>query len=216
MDFSALRKGMVKEQLIPRGIKDPRVLETFRKVPRHKFVPEKYLDSAYGDFPLSIGEGQTISQPYMVALMTQCLELSGGEAVLEIGTGSGYQAAILAQLASQVYSVERVVGLTEKAQLRLKDLGYRNIRIKFGDGTMGWPEFAPYDGIIVTAAAPAIPKALLEQLNIGGKLVIPLGGRFSQTLTVVNKPKGKIETSEICACAFVPLMGKYGWREEDD
>lgn len=206
---------MVEEQLIPRGIKDPRVLEAFRKVPRHKFVPEKYLDSAYGDFPLSIGEGQTISQPYMVALMTQCLELSAGAAVLEIGTGSGYQAAILAQLASQVYSVERVAGLTEKAQLRLKDLGCRNIRIKSGDGTMGWPQFAPYDGIIVTAAAPAIPKALLEQLNIGGKLVIPLGGRFSQILTVVNKIKGKIETSKICACVFVPLIGKYSWGEED-
>ncbi|MBU3933401.1 MAG: protein-L-isoaspartate(D-aspartate) O-methyltransferase [Candidatus Omnitrophica bacterium] len=215
MDFPALRKKMVEEQLIPRGIKDPKVLEAFRKVPRHKFVPEKYLDSAYGDFPLSIGEGQTISQPYIVALMTQCLELSGEEAVLEIGTGSGYQAAILAQLASRVYSVERVAGLTEKAQLRLKDLGYRNIRIKSGDGTLGWPEFAPYGGIIVTAAGPDIPKALLEQLNIGGKMVIPVGGRFSQILTVVNKPEGRIETSEICACVFVPLMGKYGWGEED-
>jgi len=215
MDFAALRKEMVEKQLIPRGIKDPGVLAAFGKVPRHNFVPEEYMESVYGDFPLPIGAGQTISQPYMVALMTQCLQLSGEEAVLEIGTGSGYQTAILAELVREVYSVERAADLTEKAQTRLKDMGYQNIRIKTADGSTGWPQFAPYDGIIVTAASPAIPKPLIEQLNIEGKLVIPIGGSFSQTLTQVIKHKGKIETAEICGCVFVPLVGKYGWRKED-
>ncbi len=200
---------------MPRGIKDPRVLKAFQKIPRHHFVSEKYLDRAYEDFPLPIGAGQTISQPYMVALMTQCLELSGRETVLEIGTGSGYQAAILAELAAEVYSVERVASLAEAAKKVLKDLGYGNVQIKFADGTMGWRNFAPYDGIIVTAAAPAIPEPLIEQLNIEGKLVIPIGARFSQILTVVKKYRGNIETNKICGCVFVPLLGKYAWREEN-
>lgn len=216
MDFSALRKRMVEEQLIARGIKDPRVLEAFQQVPRHKFVLEKYLDSAYGDFPLPIGAGQTISQPYMVALMTQCLELAGGEAVLEIGTGSGYQTAILAELAGQVYSVERLSSLTEKAERTLKILGYHNVQIKVANGTMGWPEFALYDGIIVTAGAPDIPKPLIEQLKIEARLVVPIGTNFNQILTVVKKHKTKIETNEICGCVFVPLLGKHGWRKEKD
>ncbi|UCB57364.1 MAG: protein-L-isoaspartate(D-aspartate) O-methyltransferase [Candidatus Omnitrophota bacterium] len=214
MDFSALREEMVQDQLIRRGISDEKVLKAFREVPRHKFVPEKYLDSAYGDFPLPIGEGQTVSQPYMVALMTECLELSGKETVLEIGTGSGYQAAILAKVAGEVYSIERIAPLARQAQLRLKDLGYRNIHIKTGDGTMGWKEFAPYDGIIVTAAAPSVPEVLFEQMGLQAKLVIPLGTRFSQILTVVSKHRDKIETKEICACVFVPLLGKYGWGQE--
>lgn len=215
MNFSALRKKMVEEQLIPRGINDKKVLEAFQKVPRHNFVPKRYLDSAYGDFPLSIGEGQTISQPYMVALMTECLGLSGGETILEIGAGSGYQAAILAELASRVYTVERVVSLAEKARTCLKNLDYKNIQIEIGDGTRGWPEFAPYEGIVVTAAAPDIPKPLIEQLRIKGKLVIPIGGSFNQMLTVITKHKDRIETKQICGCVFVPLLGKYGWKEKD-
>lgn len=215
MNFSALRKKMVEEQLISRGIKDKKVLEAFQKVPRHNFVPKRYLDSAYGDFPLSIGEGQTISQPYMVALMTECLGLSGGETILEIGAGSGYQAAILAELASRVYTVERVVSLAEKARTCLKNLDYKNIQIEIGDGTRGWPEFAPYEGIVVTAAAPDIPKPLIEQLRIKGKLVIPIGGSFNQMLAVITKHKDRIETKQICGCVFVPLLGKYGWKEKD-
>ena len=206
---------MVEEQLIPRGIKDKKVLEAFQKVPRHNFVPKRYLGSAYEDFPLSIGEGQTISQPYMVALMTECLGLSGGETILEIGAGSGYQAAILAELASRVYTVERVVSLAEKARTCLKNLDYKNIQIEIGDGTRGWPEFAPYEGIVVTAAAPDIPRPLIEQLRIKGKLVIPIGGSFNQMLTVITKHKDRIETKQICGCVFVPLLGKYGWKEKD-
>ncbi len=215
MNLSALRKKMVEEQLIRRGIKDKKVLEAFQKVPRHNFVPKRYLDSAYGDFPLSIGEGQTISQPYMVALMTECLGLSGGETILEIGAGSGYQAAILAELASRVYTVERVVSLAEKARTCLKNLDYKNIQIEIGDGTRGWPEFAPYEGIVVTAAAPDTPKPLIEQLRIKGKLVIPIGGSLNQMLTVITKHKDRIETKQICGCVFVPLLGKYGWKEKD-
>lgn len=215
MDFAALREKMVKEQLIPRGIKEPGVLAAFGKVPRHKFVPEKYLDSAYADLPLPIGAGQTISQPYMAALMTQCLELSGEQSVLEIGTGSGYQAAILAELAGKVYSVERLDALAKQSQRRLQDLGYQNIRIKVADGSAGWPEFAPYDKIIVTAASPAIPRPFIEQLNIGAKLVIPVGGSANQVLTQVVKHKDKIETEELCGCVFVPLLGEYGWRKKD-
>ena len=215
MDFAALRREMVEEQLIPRGIKDPAVLAAFRKVPRHKFVPEKYLESAYGDFPLPIGAGQTISQPYMAALMTQCLQLSGAKTVLEIGTGSGYQAAILAQLAREVYSVERVADLAEQARTRLKALGYQNIRINAADGSGGWPQFAPYEAIIVTAGSPAIPEPLIEELSIEGRLVIPIGSGSSQILTQAVKHKDKIETSQVCGCVFVPLVGKYGWRKEN-
>lgn len=211
-DFSSLQKKMVQEQLIPRGIKDLNVIRAFEKVPRHKFVSEKYLDSAYADHPLPIGAGQTISQPYMVALMSQCLELSGKERVLEVGTGSGYQAAILAELTQRVYSVERLTSLAQSAKIRLKDLGYQNIQIKVLDGTSGWPEFAPYDRIIVTAATPVIPEPLIEQLKVGGKLIIPLGGSFAQILTQVRKHKDKIETSEICGCVFVPLVGRYAGR----
>jgi protein-L-isoaspartate(D-aspartate) O-methyltransferase len=200
---------MVEEQLIPRGIKDPRVLAAFYKVDRHKFIPQATLTSAYGDFPLAIGEGQTISQPYIVALMSECLSLTGREKVLEIGTGSGYQAAILAELAGEVYSIERLSGLAEKSQVLLGDLGYANIKLKVGDGTLGWPEFAPFERIIITAAAPRVPLPLTEQLSDNGKLIMPQGNSFSQTLTLFEKREGKLKSREICACVFVPLVGKF-------
>lgn len=213
MDFDTLRREMVEEQLISRGIKDKRVLDAFRKVPRHEFVSKELKDSAYIDSPLPIGEGQTISQPYMVALMTECLCLKGQERVLEIGTGSGYQTAILAELAKEVYSVERIEILALRARQTLEILGYKNIKIKIDDGTLGWPEFSPYEGIIVTAAAPKVPPPLIEQLKDGGLLVIPLNGRFSQILTVIEKTKDKLKVNEVCSCVFVPMIGKYGWNE---
>jgi len=212
MDWDLLRKRMVDEQLIPRGIKNKRVLGAFYKVQRHKFIPEDVLMSAYADFPLPIGEGQTISQPYIVALMTECLDLRGEEKVLEIGTGSGYQTAILAELTKEIYSVERFKNLAESAEAMLNELGYKNIGIKVGDGTLGWPEMGPFDRIIITAASPRIPLPLTEQLNESGKLILPLGESFSQVLTAVEKKNGKLESIEICGCIFVPLVGKYGWR----
>ncbi len=204
---------MVEQQLIPRGISNERVLEAFRTVERHVFIPAELQDSSYEDHPLPIGEGQTISQPYMVALMTQCLDLKGDEKILEIGTGSGYQAAILATIVKEVYSVERVELLAKRAESALKKLGYNNVKIKVGDGTLGWREYAPYDGIIVTAAAPKIPDTYTEQLNIEGKLVIPTGTRFSQILTVAEKKTDGIRAREVCGCVFVPLLGKDGWQE---
>jgi protein-L-isoaspartate(D-aspartate) O-methyltransferase len=213
MDWEEQRDQMVKRQLVSRGIKDERVLEAMRKVPRHFFVPEKLRESAYYDGPLSIGEGQTISQPYMVALMTECLGLKGGEKVLEVGTGSGYQTAILAELAEHVYTIERVPILLEKAQQVLTHLGYKTIKFKGGDGTHGWREESPFDGIIVTAGAPDIFQVLVEQLNDGGVLVIPVGSRYSQILYKVTKKGYKIEKEERTLCVFVPLIGKYGWKE---
>lgn len=216
MNFDSQRVKMAEEQLIARGdITNRRVLDAFLKVPRHKFVPLQEQKSAYGDFPLPIGCGQTISQPYMVALMTQCLGLKGDEKVLEIGTGSGYQAAILAQLAKEVYTVERFAELSETAKTNISELGYSNIYFKVGDGTLGWKENAPFDGIIVTAGAPRPPQPLLEQLAQGGRLVIPIGGGFSQTLTLIKKGPGpaQIESKEVCGCMFVPLVGKEGWNK---
>jgi protein-L-isoaspartate(D-aspartate) O-methyltransferase len=213
MDWEDQRDQMVKHQLVSRGLKDEKVLEAMRKVPRHLFVPEKLRESAYHDGPLSIGEGQTISQPYMVALMTECLDLKGGEKVLEIGTGSGYQTAILAELVEQVYTIERVSILLEKAQQVLRYLGYTTIKFNGGDGTYGWCEESPFDGIIVTAAAPDISHVLVEQLNDGGVLVIPVGSRYSQSLYKVTKKGDKIEKEERTLCVFVPLIGEYGWKE---
>lgn len=205
---------MVEEQLLPRGISDEKVLAAFRAVERHEFIPQDEREFAYEDHPLPIGEGQTISQPYMVALMTQCLDLKGTERVLEIGTGSGYQAAILAHLAKEVCSVERIAPLAREAGAALKRLGFGNIKIKVADGTLGWEEYAPYDRIVVTAAAPEIPDLYIKQLNAGGKLVIPVGARFSQVLTLVEKkPDESIIASDVCGCVFVPLVGKQGWRE---
>lgn len=211
-DFDLMRNMMVEEQLVPRGISDKPVLKAFRKVPRHEFVGKDFLQNAYNDYPLPIGENQTISQPYMVALMTQSLNLKGGEKILEIGTGSGYQAAILAEIAKDVYTVERFKDLADIAAGIFKRLGYENIKVKVGDGTLGWEEFTPYDGIIVTAGAPGIPESLLKQLKDGGRMLIPIdSGGFGQTLTLVEKVGRNIRTSEICGCMFVPLIGKEGW-----
>ena len=211
------RKRMVEEQLIPRGINDKQVLSAFLKVPRHRFIPSEFINSAYADYPLPIGEEQTISQPYIVALMTQCLELKEGDKVLEVGTGSGYQAAILAELNCGVYSIERSASLAGQAKNILVELGYcacpGGAKIKVGDGTEGWPEFSPYVKIIVTAAAPKVPLSLFTQLAEDGMMVIPLGDRFVQMLSLVRKIKGKMESENICSCRFVPLIGEEGWRD---
>lgn len=206
------RERMVKEQIVARGVEDIRVIQAMKKVPRHLFIDKTYYHQAYNDYPLPIGQNQTISQPYMVASMTELLELKGDERVLEIGTGSGYQTAILALLCSKVYSVERISELTRKARLTLKQLGFSNINLIVRDGTLGWPEFAPYNGIIVTAGAPEIPDALIEQLANNGRMVIPVGNEASQTLNFVEKHKGRIYRKESFGCTFVPLVGKGGWK----
>lgn len=213
MDYETLRKRMVEEQLMPRGIKNERVLNAFGMVERHKFIPDDLRSNAYSDFPVPIGEGQTISQPYIVALMTESLELTGAEKVLEIGTGSGYQTAILAELAKEVYSIERFENLAKRAEEALKSLNYKNIKTKVGDGTLGWPEEAPFDRIIITAACPRIPLPLSDQLRDNGKLILPLGESFSQVLTLIEKKNNKLESTDICGCVFVPLVGKYGWKK---
>lgn len=212
MDFEALRKFMVQTQLIPRGIQDRRVLDAMRKVPRHLFVDEAIQFKAYDDMALSIGENQTISQPYMVAIMTELLELKGDEKVLEIGTGSGYQAAILAELAKEVFSVERIASLAGHAEERLHAIGYTNIHIKIDDGTLGWPEESPFDRIIITAGAPKVPEPLTGQLSENGILLAPVGDRFSQQLVKMQKIKGTIMEEFYTPCVFVPLIGKHGWE----
>jgi len=212
MDFEALRKFMVQTQLIPRGIQDRRVLDAMRKVPRHHFVDEAIQFKAYDDMALSIGENQTISQPYMVAIMTELLELKGDEKVLEIGTGSGYQAAILAELAKEVFSVERIASLAGHAEERLHAIGYTNIHIKIDDGTLGWPEESPFDRIIITAGAPKVPEPLTGQLSENGILLAPVGDRFSQQLVKMQKIKGTIMEEFYTPCVFVPLIGKHGWE----
>ena len=204
------REEMVTRHLETRDISDGRVIEAFRKVPRHEFIPPELKAESYADHPLPIGSGQTISQPYIVALMTQCLELVGAEKVLEIGTGSGYQAAILAELAREVYTVERYDDLADRASAILGK--YQNVHVRIGDGTEGWPEHAPYDGIIVTAGAPGAPQPLLDQLTDGGRLVIPVGGSFSQTLVVYKRHGEVFDETTVCGCVFVPLVGKYGWK----
>ena len=189
-DYSLARQKMVKSQLIPRGISDPRVLEVMGKVPRDRFVEEALVGEAYNDHPLPIGERQTISQPYIVALMTEALELTGKEKTLEIGTGSGYQTAILADLSRKVYTIERIRALMVKARNILQELGYTNILFKAFDGTLGWKEYEPFDAIIVTAGAPKIPQPLLDQLADGGRLIIPVGNKFSQELIKVTNKRG--------------------------
>lgn len=211
--YRLARERMVETQIKARGIKDERVLKAMLKVPRHLFVDEALRDQAYGDFPLPIGEGQTISQPYIVALMTEALELKGNERVLEIGTGSGYQTAILAELALWVYTIERFQALLERAKKVLKELGYKNISFKLDDGTLGWKEAAPFDAIIVTAASPDIPPPLVEQLAEGGRMVIPIGDEFSQTLIKGVKKGGKLHTKALEPVRFVKLVGAYGFKE---
>lgn len=212
--YAADRFQMVQYQLVSRGIRDERVIKVMSEVPRHLFVPELYRHAAYEDCPLPIGEGQTISQPYMVAIMTQCLGLKGEEKVLEIGTGSGYQAAILSRLASHVYTIERHAALALRAKTILKQAGYDNIEVIVGDGSLGLPDKAPFHGIIVTACAPLVPKCLLDQLEIGGRLVIPIGNPYNQVLHHVVKTKNGVESRDILECAFVPLIGEEGWKVE--
>jgi protein-L-isoaspartate(D-aspartate) O-methyltransferase len=206
-DFKAMREKMVEGQIKARGVKDPRVLSALLKVERHRFVPSEYSASAYSDQPLPIGESQTISQPYIVALMTELLELKGEERVLEIGTGSGYQAAILAELAKEVYTIEIIESLAATAKNRLLELGYQNVHVKAGDGYLGWPEVAPFDGIIITCAPDHIPIPLIEQLREGGRMVVPVG-TYSQELKKIVKRSGKIETTDVIPVIFVPMTGE--------
>jgi protein-L-isoaspartate(D-aspartate) O-methyltransferase len=212
-DYRLAREKMVNNQLIPRGIMDERVLRAMGKIHRHLFVEEALVGEAYNDHPLPIGYKQTISQPYIVALMTEALALKGNEKTLEIGTGSGYQSAILAELSKVVYTVERIEPLLEKAKALLQQLGYTNIYFKTFDGTVGWEDFAPFDAIIVTAGAPKIPQPLLDQLAEGGRLVIPIGNRYSQDLIKVTKIKGAFKEENLGGCRFVDLIGAHGWKE---
>ena len=212
--YSGQRQKMVGEQIAERGIKDLRILEAMNRIPRHLFVHETFQHKAYGDFPLPIGENQTISQPYIVAAMTEVLNLKKTDRVLEIGTGSGYQTALLAELAGQVFTIERIRSLGLKAQSLLERLNYINIVFKVFDGTYGWPDQAPFDAILITASTQEIPKMLVDQLGEKGRLVVPVGGLDKQSLTVLTKKNGRITSQEIGYCKFVPLVGRYGWPED--
>jgi len=215
MNYDIARKRMVETQVLGRGIQDRRVIDAMLKIPRHLFVEEAMAAQAYNDNPLPIGERQTISQPYMVALMSELLELTGKERVLEIGTGSGYQAAVLAVLADRVYTMERIRPLAMRARKVLDSLGLLNVNIKVDDGTCGWEEEAPFDAIIVTAGAPEIPEALVAQLAPGGRLVLPVGNQISQTLMQVRKGQdGAVSVEQSIGCRFVKLIGKHGWEAE--
>lgn len=194
-----------------RGIKDPRVIQAMREVPRHLFVEEALAERAYDDGPLPIGDKQSISQPYMVALMTEALELKGDEKVLEIGTGSGYQTTVLAELARNVFSIEKIRALAIRARAILDELNYYNVAIHIGDGTLGWTEQAPFDAILVTAGSPTLPQPLVEQLATGGRLVIPLGDEQSQVLKRIRRTASGLEEEQLGECRFVKLWGKYGW-----
>ncbi|MCX7994908.1 MAG: protein-L-isoaspartate(D-aspartate) O-methyltransferase [candidate division WOR-3 bacterium] len=205
--YEIARKQMVEEQIIARGIKDSNVINAMLKVERHKFVPKEYEKYAYIDGPLPIGEGQTISQPYIVALMTEVLQLKKDDRVLEIGTGSGYQAAILSLIVKEVYTIEIIPSLANTARQRLESLGYKNVYVKCGDGFLGWPEKSPFDGIIITCAAPRVPEPLIEQLAEGGRLVMPEGDEW-QVLVLYRKIKGKLEKKELIPVRFVPMKGK--------
>lgn len=209
-DFKKLRELMVTNQIEARGVKNRKVLEAMRKVERHKFVPKEYMSAAYEDHPLPIGEGQTISQPYIVALMTEVLDPDGTKKVLEIGTGSGYQAAVLAEIVQSVYTIEIVDALGKRAEKILPGLGYKNVRVKIGDGYKGWKENAPYDAIIVTCAPSHIPQPLKDQLAEGGRMVIPVGERYHQELVLLTKEKGVIKQKEIIPVVFVPMFGENG------
>jgi protein-L-isoaspartate(D-aspartate) O-methyltransferase len=211
--FAVLRQKMVNAQLRARGIRDERVLAAIRKVPRHLFVADEDRESAYEDHPLPIGESQTVSQPYIVAFMLEALSLDGSERVLEIGTGSGYQTALLAELVQQVYSVERIQSLARAAQAILQRLGYNSVRLIVGDGSRGWVEYAPFDAIVVSAAAPRIPQVLLEQLREGGRMVIPVGPSEAQELKLVRRREGRTVVTNLEGCRFVPLIGDEGYAE---
>lgn len=211
--FAHFRREMVEKQVVSRGVTDPLVLEAMTTVPRHLFVSEALGDSAYGDFPLPIGEGQTISQPYIIAEMTQSLELKGHERVLEIGTGSGYQAAVLARIVYKVYTIERNNSLFLQTRKLFDTLKYHNIITRYSDGTQGWKQESPFDAIIVTAGGQQIPAPLIEQLAIGGRLVMPVGGSFSQELIRLEKTENGIKKTHLGACRFVKLIGQNGWDE---
>jgi protein-L-isoaspartate(D-aspartate) O-methyltransferase len=213
--YANLRNYMVNEQIISRGIHNVRVLKALRSVPRHVFVPEEYANIAYSDGPLPIGHGQTISQPYIVALMTELLELEGEENVLEVGTGSGYQAALLSMLARQVHTIERHEVLAEKAEQVLMKLGLTNVLVHVGDGSLGLPRYAPFEAIMVTAAAPRVPQPLFDQLTDGGRLVIPEGGAGGQMLDRWRKQGTEYKQEHIAPVAFVPLRGQHGWKEDN-
>ena len=202
---------MVAEQIRKRGIRSPRVLEAMERVPRHLFVPDELMTRSYNDEPLAIGERQTISQPYMVAAMTETLELEGHERVLEVGAGSGYQAAVLAELSREVITIEARASLADAARDRLAVLGYGNVRVEIGDGTLGFPELAPFDAILVAAAAPQVPPPLIEQLAEDGRMVVPVGTSDRQMLMRIRKIGGRVAEEQLFACQFVPLQGQYGW-----
>lgn len=211
--YTRERHKMVEEQLAARDIRDPRVLEAMRRVPRHLFVPDDLKARAYEDRPLPIGHDQTISQPYMVALMVQALQLTGAEKVLEIGTGSGYETAVLAELCAQVFSIERLEALAARAAAVLARLGYRNAQITTGDGTLGWEEHAPFDAVVITAASPQIPRPLLHQLRPEGVMVLPMGEEQLQSLVRLRKTSSGIREDYLGECRFVKLRGTYGWQE---
>ena len=211
-NYSLAREKMVKNQLMPRGITNKDVLRVMGKIQRHLFVEESLVSEAYEDYPLPIGQKQTISQPYIVALMTQALELTGREKTLEIGTGSGYQTAILAELSEKVYTIERIKPLMEEAMQLLDELGYTNVMFKAFDGTLGWKEYEPYDAIMVTAGAPKIPQPLLDQLADGGRMVVPVGDKFSQEMIKVIREKDHYKEANLGGCRFVDLVGVHGWR----
>ena len=212
-DYAWARERMVQEQIIGRGIGDARVIAAMRKMSRHLFVDPGLVNRAYDDSALPIGDKQTLSQPYMAARMTEALRLTGTEKVLEVGTGSGYQTALLAEICFNVFSVEKLRLLSRNARTLLDRLGYQNIALHVGDGTIGWSEHAPYDAIIVTAGAPHTPKPLLDQLSVGGRLVIPIGDEQAQTLIRVTRTRTSFKEEQLGECKFVRLLGKYGWRE---
>jgi protein-L-isoaspartate(D-aspartate) O-methyltransferase len=214
IDFPKARLKMVEEQITSRGIKDARLIAAIKKIPRHLFVEEALQSQAYTDHPLPIGEKQTISQPYMVALMTEALLLTGKEKILEIGTGSGYQTAILAELCEKVFSIERIRPLAIRARKLLYELGYFNVEIKIFDGTFGWREESPFDAILVTAGSPDIPQPLIDQLAAGGRLVIPVGDAFIQELFRVTKTEAGVKKEDMGGCRFVKLIGEHGWKAE--
>ena len=205
---------MVEEQLVPRDISDEKTLRAMRTVPRHLFVDDAMASCAYGDHPLPIGAGQTISQPYIVALMTDLLDVNADSVVLEVGTGSGYQTAILAELAEQVFSIERVGSLASRARQVLEELGADNVAIRVGDGSIGWTEFEPYDRIIVTAGAPEVPQSLVEQLGDPGIMAVPVGSQGLQQLRIIERSDGEVRTRDSGGCVFVPLVGREGWSEQ--